>query len=259
MDLAASFIETIKHDKSNIVRDFIKKDLKALFSGIGTSGASIVKLPRVAGKKIRENGVKGACISTKKHIFACGIAAKEVPKRCKKAFHIFFVQIRRELDNKKSSKEKSAYILKMLSYFTSFIVGIYLGRALPDQDIKYLGIGKHRNIFTHSIVPLVCIKMLTKFMFRVIDAVYVKVSDNDRGKSALAIIRNSLGAMAGGVSVGMAAHLLRDGVFEPSGTIRGPGFNTFISGTTLDDQAFLIVNSFFACLLSKTFISTSSK
>lgn len=258
MELSVAFVETIRHDKNKIIRDFIKEDLQSLFSNIGVSTISLAKSPHVALKKIRDIGIKGTYSSIKERIFAFGVEAKGAPKRYKEAMHIFFAQIKQELASKKSGQDKSAYILAVLSYFTSFLVGIHLGRAIPDQDIRYLGIGKHRSIFTHSVVPLICVKILAKFMFRVVDAVYVRVGDNDRGKSALALVRNNLRAMAGGMAVGVATHLFQDGVFEPSGTIRGPGFNTFISGTTLDDQAFLVVNSFFSCLLSKTFISPTT-
>ena len=297
MELPAAFIETIKHDMSKIVRDFIKEDLKTLFSGIGVSVVSLTKLLHSTAKKlkkrlikkaqkIREDGLKDTLenmldearlsindrasrdntkaqlketyLSIKRFLFDLGITVKEVPKRCKEAFRRFFKKIKRDLEEKKTAEERTVYILKVLSYFISFLAGIYLGQAIPDKDIKYLGIGKHRNVFTHSIVPTIIIRLLAKFMFRVIDAVYAKMGDNDKGKDALALIRNNLGVMAGGISVGIALHLLQDGLLEPSGTIRGPGFNTIISGTTLDDQAFLVVNAFFSLLLGKTFTTTSS-
>ena len=289
MELSAAFIETIKHDKSKIVNDFIKEDLKTLFAGIGVSALSLTKLLHSTAKKlkkrlikkvqkIREDGLKDTLedmldevrmrtsrdntkaqlketyLSIKRFLFDLGITVREVPKRCKEAFRRFFKKIKRDLEEKKTAEERTVYTLKVLSYFTSFLVGIYLGREIPDKDIKYLGIGKHRNVFFHSIVPTIIIRLLAKFMFRVIDAVYAKMGDNDGGKDALALIRNNLGVMAGGLSVGIALHLLQDGLLEPSGVVRGPGFNTIISGTTLDDQAFLVVNAFFSFLLGKTFM-----
>lgn len=257
MEMYMVFIEIIRNDMGKIVRGFIREDLKPLLAGIVKLPMAFARGLRDAGKKIRKDRIKETCRSTKEHVFTSATTVKkEFLKRCKESFPPFFNKIKQELD-KKSGKERSVYILRVLLYFTSFLGGIYLGQAIPDQDIKYLGIGNHRNVFTHSVVPLICIKLLAKFMFRVVGAVYAKVGDDVRGKDTLVLIRNNLGAIAGGVSVGIAAHLLQDGILEPSGTIRGPGFNTLISGTTLDDQAFLVVNSFFSCLFGRTFVTSS--
>lgn len=89
------------------------------------------------------------------------------------------------------------------------------------------------------------------FLLRIINEVEAKLDENDESKVTLQFLKNNLMAIAAGTAIGVSAHLIQDGIFEPSGTIRGPYFNSFVKGTLLDDQAFLIINAFFASLFGK--------
>ena len=166
---------------------------------------------------------------------------------------VFIDQAQKDFHAKKSDKEKTYYVLTLLSYTTAFLVSAYGGYNIPDKDIALFGIGKHRHFLTHSFVPAMIVALLAKFMIRVIDEIYIKTKA--AGQRMLAVIKNHLAIIIVGFSAGVAVHLLEDGILEPSGTIRGPGFNTFISGTTIDDQAYLVVNGLFSTIFGEKAVS----
>ncbi|MDE3269080.1 MAG: hypothetical protein OYH77_02220 [Pseudomonadota bacterium] len=268
MKLSEAFIITIKYNKKKIIKDFYKKDVVAPLANIKTSLSSTVRSAATSlkdyKKKINEDGLKNTITNTSKNAYksaiskvksipASVVALEDTPKRLKDGVQVFIDQAQKDFRAKKSDKEKTYYVLTILSYTTVFLASAYGGYSLPDKDIALFGIGGHRNFFTHSVVPALLVALLVKFMIRVIDEIFIKTKN--AGRRALAVIKNHLMLIIGGFSTGVAVHLLEDGILEPSGTIRGPGFNTFISGTTLDDQAYLVVNGLFSTIFGKKAVS----
>ena len=283
MDLSTAFIDTIKNDKSKILRAFIREDIKipladrlqGVSKGVSAKVAKeFSEIKEDGGEKTFNNakseviesamalaqdlqsardraskeGIKETFSKATGHVITVGDVLTGITKRYRRAFDVFINGIKSELDDSKAEEEKIFYILKVLLYCTSFLIGLYLGRSLPDKDITRFGIGKHRSALAHSVIPAIFIKLLATLMFRLVDAVYAKIGDGEDGKETLALIKRNLGVMAGGMSVGVASQLLQEGFFNSSGVIGGIDLNMITEDTGLDDPAFLVVNAFFSSL-----------
>lgn len=257
--LGEAFLWTLQYDLPQILKEFFKEDVyqftKNTGKGVLTLTYKLLKLPYDLGIKVKNEGLDGLKKSVSDGTQNTKELAKELaklPKRLRQAINKLFSDIGEGLERHELKKEQSLYIARLLSYFISFSTGVVAGYSFPDKDIGWLGIGKHRNIFTHSVLPLIFIKLLAQLLLRIINKteLYLEESNDERDiLETLKIVKNHLGALALGTSVGVGSHLIIDGVFQPGGTIRGPGFNTIIHGTTVDDQAFLLINSFFCILL----------
>jgi len=116
---------------------------------------------------------------------------------------------------------------------------------LPDLDIKLLGIGWHRYFLFHSAMGLWIMKEF-----------FDTYSEYAEGKGTEEKIFGSIGA---GCAAAIGLHLLKDGAFgyfegEKSVVFGFPGIfkrNTFIKGTYLDDNLWLLANSLWAFKVSK--------
>ena len=86
--------------------------------------------------------------------------------------------------------KEAAFIPIGLAYFKKFF-------DFPDKDIPILGIGAHRNFFTHSAAPVFLLSMIYTYL------------KSEKGKRA-EIARKLLGKVAGYSAFGLGLHLLID-------------------------------------------------
>lgn len=199
---------------------------------------------RAASEKVVSKTVSSASVSVRQ----IGTRARLV----RTAFSNLKVTI-----NEMPQEQRIDFILKIIMYATAAICGASLGYKVPDVDISVLGIGKHRNILFHSSLTAfasrkACRAVLNTFV-RITEDISSHCLLTDEEKARLAVAQKILASAVGGANLGMClgvtTHLWQDGILEPSGTIRSPWFNTFVSGTTLDDQAWLVANGFVSAVL----------
>lgn len=247
--LGEAFLYVLKNDSPKIFSDFIKQDAWKFIKNFGASVKALLKLPYKLGIKIKKGGVKKSTTEAIEKTKEAATFIAKMPSRIKKAIKQLTHEIKKDIEQIETKKERSIYVGKLLTYFTSFLVGLVSGHTFPDKDIAWLGIGRHRNVFTHSALLLIAIHLFSQFLFRLIEHAESYLNEDADGIEVLRFAKLNLGAIALGIGVGVSAHLFIDGIFQPSGTVRGPGFNTILTGTTIDDQAFLLINSFFSTLL----------
>ncbi|WP_374028134.1 hypothetical protein ACES2J_06135 [Bdellovibrio bacteriovorus] len=136
--------------------------------------------------------------------------------------------------------EKDA-LLKLICFGISFVVGVPLGLAVPDLDIKGFGIGSHRNILTHSVVPMLAIEALKLFLIRVGKVIYASLPPNHHPiwESIATGSRSALEGLTKGIQTGIAAHLLKDAFLDGSQNIRTPDGTSLLSKKHILDKGWL--------------------
>jgi len=115
-----------------------------------------------------------------------------------------------------------AFIPVGLAYFKKFF-------DFPDKDIPILGIGAHRNFFTHSAAPVFLLSMIYTYL------------KSEKGKRA-EIARKLLGKVAGYSAFGLGLHLLIDTFFGPKAVIF-PIVGSLVKNTLWDDKLWLLSNA----------------
>jgi LexA-binding, inner membrane-associated putative hydrolase len=129
------------------------------------------------------------------------------------AFLLTYVWIKRQ-------RQEGIMLLHPLALAVALPV-LYLGSALPDWDIKLLGIGAHRNPLFHSAAAYFCLAYLWRCM------------GLERTVHTAAGVRLKLAAQVG-FALGLSSHLVLD--MLQYGDVR------WLSGSTLD-KAWLGVNA----------------
>ena len=239
---------------SKMKEDGVEETFSKAKGEVIESAMALAQDLQAAREKADKEELKETFAKAKEHASAAKGVLTGVVGRYRQAFDTFINEIKSELDDSKTEEEKIFYILKVLLYCTSFLIGFYLGNSIPDKDIKLFGIGKHRSALTHSIIPAIFIKLLAKLMFRLVDAVYAKVGDGEDGKETLALIKRNLGIMAGGASLGVSYHVFKDAFIDGFKSVNIGFRGTLVYDTKYDDIAFLAVNSFFSALIGKELI-----
>lgn len=249
----------IRNDMSEIMNDFFKHDVVLFTKSSLKSVSKLLKLPIDLVQITKRDGIKETVLNLAKKSKDLSFFIIKLPGRLKLATNDLIMYILLELELAETKKEQTLFILKFFSYLSSFIIGTVLGNSIPDKDIKIFGIGKHRNILTHSIIILIAIKLLAQFSSRFLDKINFHYSEESDEYELFQVIKNNIAAIAFGTSLGLAGHLLIDGTLQPSGTIRGPGFNSLLMKGTIDDQCFLVINSFFSTLIGKDILEENAE
>jgi len=121
--------------------------------------------------------------------------------------------------------------------FTLEALGFFTGLTLPDIDITLLGIGGHRNWFTHSALP--------PYMLNSIFSKVLSTREEQRHQSATVKLMSELIRMLGapllaGYCYGTGIHLMLDAV-TPKDIVGFP-IGSLLSGGTMVDSAYLFAN-----------------
>lgn len=145
--------------------------------------------------------------------------------------------------NEMAGAERFSLVTAILVHLLIAGAGAYMGNGIPDLDISLMGIGKHRNFFTHSVLPALGVEFSALVLHRLIDGFKDRLPPNAHPIwENLRHAKTGLNAAVVGVYAGLSWHLFKDLFIDGSQAIRGPGFNTFVSGTYLDDNAYLAGN-----------------
>lgn len=128
----------------------------------------------------------------------------------------------KSLINYLDSLSKKEWII-LITKILVFCVATYLGYNIPDLDITLFGIGAHRSFLTHSILPILGVGIIGKFLKRVSLNVEKNCDDKDEDiKSMLNGSRSLVDTIVSGIAFGVSVHLSQDLFFDGSQTIRGP-------------------------------------
>lgn len=128
------------------------------------------------------------------------------------------------------------------------VAGALVGNSFPDRDISVLGIGSHRFWAFHSAAAAWALREF-------VGAMQAMSTEGERPPAATRIAAM---AAAGGAA-GIGFHLVKDGAFglldgQKSVVFGIPGLlaaDTAISGTFIDDDAWLLGNSFYCFKIAR--------
>jgi len=230
------------------IKDTISSKVEATKYGIGL-GKSLFKK------------AKGIIVDTKQKGYKYQFSIlqnslKNLPKDS-----VVFINEKIDLFKNLSSKKQldliSSAILASLIFSIS-AGGSDLEGGLPDQDLK-LGIGFHRNIFSHSILIGIPVEIILRFSIEIFNSLYSHLPENrsDVWDKVNSFIQSNKNIAIGAMWIGIGAHLLKDsavllGGFKP---YSGLGF----SMNTAMHKTLFVTNSALSTAFGFTEITKSNK
>ncbi len=209
--------DIISFFKSILFEDLIKNTIKAKFINLITSFKSIFKnLAEFIRSPLKT-------LSTLKSWF------------------FDFVQQVKNKWNSLTKKEKHIFIIRALTFVVTASLGAYFGVQIPDKDITWFGIGSHRNFFTHSVGPALLVEFIYRAFRRLLYGFKERLPAHrvNYWSESIVHVDNCLKSLVLGFYAGITFHLGKDLFFDGSQSIRGPGFNTFVKNTYIDDNLYL--------------------
>ncbi len=235
--------DVLKSVAREVVKNFIKIDIKAEmketalgFKSLGLAGMNIAKkIPQLFKESSNQQSFK---------VSMAGLNTARL--NIVHSSRYFSETLANDL-SEMSVQERSVYFAKITAIVLSVAAGGYVGSTLPDKDITYLGIGKHRNAVFHSVISAFVARLFLRLMERFCTEAqkHNLLTEND-----LAVATYCLKSARCGVALGVAAHLIVDGTAEGSKAVLFTD-GSLVSNTLIDDRAWLLVNGFVALFLGK--------
>jgi hypothetical protein len=237
-------------------------------NSVAIHNRSIAQVPFLVAKNFLTHDVPAEVIRVVGSLFLLSYGVGRLPihvyrfHKSKRKVQTFTIAVRAGIDSSKRIKrsiqflknqiwydlsqlnraDRARYLAKLSLYFSAFATGAYHGNELPDKDISWLGIGKHRNAAFHSVAAAVGGRLLLSFISRFVHTMESEgsiTSDVD-----LSTIKRCLDVAGVGLSVGVATHLAWDGTVQGSKAVLFGEHGTAIGGTLADDRAWMLLNSF---------------
>ncbi len=246
-----------RNDYKAVCKGVIKEDLPEMgkaaarpFIAAGKYSTNFIKISREEGPKQALH-----CIGTDAKQTASEL--KKLPSRIKNTSVSTWKNSRALNSHFKSlsPEGRAVFALKATAYIISTGLGAYAGakagNAIPDKDISWLGIGKHRSALTHSIIPTIGIGLVSRFLIRYFEAAQSYLDPQTAEHQSIGFLITNLKCIAFGGAVGVSYHLGLDGTLEGHKAVTTPFSNTFVRGTLMDDNAFLVANSLGSALIGE--------
>ena len=140
---------------------------------------------------------------------------------------------------------KKIPVLAKAAAFGGGMVGMSLGKGFPDIDINLMGIGAHRNWFTHSAATSAILYMATKWYLK-------KLNAGNNSEFQEKLLRYVGAPIMATFSVANAAHLLADMLGAKD--VVGWPVSILLRGGMWKDRIWLGVNAVGCLVLSWEFI-----
>jgi len=251
-NLFDAILFVLKNEFPQLTGDFVKKDGVDTVKSVGNAAKKLLwQLPKTAYTEIKENGLKVASKNAFINIKEFGIFLKGFPKRSQIAITFLKDSIVEEFEEFESTNKKANFLFKLFAYILAVGGGAWAGNAVPDQDIKIMGLGKHRNFMFHSAFVAVAMVFVGKFIFRVLDRSLHHIDEDSEYYKEALFYKNLFYSFSFGLSFGVASHLGIDGTVQNGKAVLFPGIGSIVNDTLLDDKIYLIVNAFLSVLMGK--------
>lgn len=163
-------------------------------------------------KKFKDYKENGVIDSLSEDAYKIGSAIKELPENSKLLYSEFIIQ------PKEMKIEILIVTILTLSIFFTVGGGLDMEGGAPDLDTELLGIGMHRNIFSHTVLLGLGLEFVSRFGIQLISVLHQKLPTNHNkiwdivNKFVLTHKELAVAAMW----LGIGTHLLKD-----SGIITG--------------------------------------
>lgn len=235
----------IQNDMGEISKKVLKEDTVAVAKGAGASVSAIYRRSKNFWLQSQNDCFKAASASLGRDMWVTGVAIKNAPGRVLATTKRAHSMIKTELAGMSSDKERADFFLRLMTYCACFSAGAYMGYNTPDQDIKMLGIGKHRHWAFHSVLPVLAVAIVARLLCRVLDETDKYLSLHHEESDKIEFLKTNLKLLAFGTAIGTTAHLAIDGTLQGSKAVTSPYGGTFVPNTLVDDKAYLVFNALF--------------
>jgi hypothetical protein len=239
MSAAEAVAYVVINEWDDVLLDFAA----SIWDAFAEAGSSVWSL----AERVWDDGILAAVENAWEDATEAGEDLLELPEQVAEAVEFAYNEFSRQLD-RLSPEDLAIYLGRVACYVAVWSGGAVVGYGLPDKDIVLLGIGSHRNFAFHSVVPTVGVKLLGSLFLRVLGRAARRVRRKDE-RAVLAFVASNLVVATGGVSAGVGVHLLEDALLDGNKSVVGPWGSTIVAGTSVDDNAWFLVNGF-CCLLN---------
>jgi hypothetical protein len=215
MNLADSIKFVLKKRSQKIFSLLIKEDLKNTVKDVPTN---IMAFSRMSNRAIRRFSLKESMGEVKSSLYGTALLVKIIPRRVNAGFKHFGMEFMTELEKLPDPKERTVFCMKILAGLSKFALSSAYDVGLGD--IKFLGMGKGRVLYSRVIVSKLMFKTLQAIIIRFIDEIEKEIEGEDDIKQLEALKKIILD------DSGNAIDKFFEGVTDP------------------DDRAFAIVENF---------------
>jgi hypothetical protein len=235
--------EAVAHVVINEWDDVLLDFAGAIWDAVAEAGLSVWSL----AERVWDDGFLAVVEDAWEDATEAGEDLLELPEQVAEAVDFAYNEFSRQLD-RLSPEDLAIYLGRVACYVAVWSGGAVVGYGLPDKDISVLGIGSHRHFAFHSVAPAVGVKLFGSLFLKVLGRAARRVRRKDE-RALLAFVASNLVVATGGVSAGVGMHLLEDALLDGSKSLVGPWGGTIVTGTSVDDNAWFLVNGF-CCLLN---------
>jgi hypothetical protein len=214
---------------------------------IWDAGAAAVSSAWSLAERVWDEGIIAVVEDAWEDAAESGEEFLALPEQVAEAVEFAYKEFSRQLD-RLPPEDLAVYLGRVACYVAVWSGGAVVGYGLPDKDITLLGIGSHRNFAFHSVGPAAGVTLFGSLFLRVLGRAARRVRRKDE-RAVLAFVASNLVVATGGVSAGVGMHLLEDVLLDGNKAVAGPWGGTIVTGTSVDDNAWFLVNGF-CCLLN---------
>ena len=215
MNLADSIKFVLKKRSQKIFSLLIKEDLKNTVKDVPTN---IMAFSRMSNRAIRRFSLKESMGEVKSSLYGTALLVKIIPQRVNIGFKQFGQEFMAELEKFPDPKERTVFCMKILAGLSKFALSSAYDLGLGD--IKLLGMGRGRVLYSRVIVSKLMFKTLQAIIIRFIDEIEKEIEGAEDIKQLEALKKIILD------DSGNAIDKFFEGVTDP------------------DDRAFAIVENF---------------
>lgn len=244
-------LEALKKALDETNPTFFREDVPFVAKRTAGRIAFPIKLLWKGVSHLKENGFDKSSRLSFEKIKIATTDAKVIPGRLKKAARFAADQVRSDLV--KNPDNVALYIASLCS----LTVGLYIGNESPDTDwhLNKLGlnewVGGHRNIFFHSALTSAVLLLMGRYLMRLSANAAQNLPPSSAESNFCKFLSVQLSLMTTGAVVGVGIHTVFDGTLDGDKSVENPFAGTFVYGTIIDDNAWLVFNGVLSILHGK--------
>ena len=190
--LGQALLNTLKNDMIGIMKAFLKEDLVGFAKSNGRSLLSFISLPLLLKTAIESDGIKETKNNLVSEAKATLLSLKEMGTRIQPQLSTLYQETRQDLEELNSQTERSAYVIKLLSYLVSNLAGLLISSDINTTQLSMMSPRRYRKIIARSALVFAAATLTAYFLLRVIRQTEQYLHSNSEHKQNLTFIRKNL-------------------------------------------------------------------